>query len=184
MARTLFYDSSALFIIFLVATVLIPFLKPASHAVKPSAILIGTGNDVKQYPGRNSSLPRRSRSTTLPPCLKLEVGMQLTNTLLCASCIVLLAGDVAANPGPAKDPCAVCSKGCRANQRAVQCDECDSWFQGKCIGMTNVEYERLCDPSTNWSCLKCLFPGADSPAKDTGIMVYRLSSGYTHYQTI
>ena len=40
--------------------------------------------------------------------------------------------------------------------------------------MTNVEYERLCDPSTNWSCLKCLFPGVDSPAKDTGI---RLPTG-------
>ena len=26
---------------------------------------------------------------------------------------------------PFKDPCRICTKGCRSNQRAIQCDSCD-----------------------------------------------------------
>ena len=60
-----------------------------------------------------------------------------------ASYLVLLAGDVSLNPGPIIDQCAVCKKGCRRNQRAVQCDECDLWYHAKCSGITNEDYKVL-----------------------------------------
>ena len=72
---------------------------------------------------------------------------------------MVLAGDVSLNPGPKTDPCALCAKGCRKNQRAVECDECDRWFHAKCISMNQREYLDASDLATNWSCMDCLFPG-------------------------
>lgn len=65
--------------------------------------------------------------------------------------MVLLSGDVSSNPGPVKDPCAVCSKGCRSNQKAVQCDECNKWYHAKCMNMGFDEYHSLViNESSNW----------------------------------
>ena len=69
---------------------------------------------------------------------------------------MVLAGDVSLNPGPETDPCALCTKGCRKNQRAVQCDR---WFHAKCINMNHREYLDISDLSAYWSCMDCLFPG-------------------------
>lgn len=38
--------------------------------------------------------------------------------------LLILSGDIALNPGPAKFPCKVCSKAVAKTHRAVQCDEC------------------------------------------------------------
>ena len=51
-----------------------------------------------------------------------------------------------------------CKKGCRSNQRAIQCDECDSWYHAKCIDMTKREYKNLTDPSSSWICMTCICP--------------------------
>ena len=79
------------------------------------------------FPGRNSGLPRRSTRIASSPSWKLQASIYLANVSLSASYLLLLAGDVSSNPGPVKDPCAICSKGCRSNQRAIQCDGCDKW---------------------------------------------------------
>ena len=80
--------------------------------------------------------------------------MKLVNITLVAS-LLLLAGDVSSNPGAITDPC---SKGCRKNQRAVQCDDCHTWYHAKCIHMGMDEYINLCQLSAAWSFSKCLFP--------------------------
>ena len=79
--------------------------------------------------------------------------------------MVLLAGDIQENPGPVTDACAVCTKGCRKNQMAIQCDSCDKWFHAKCISMKRTEYDKLCEPSLAWECITCLSPGFDTPVR-------------------
>ena len=63
---------------------------------------------------------------------------------------MVLAGDVSLNSGPETDPCALCTKGCRKNQRAMQCDH---WFHAKCINMNHREYLDISDLVTYWSCM-------------------------------
>ena len=117
--------------------------------------------DKRNYLGRNSSgCSRHSRGSRHPPYCKLKAGIYLINAALTASYFILPVGDVSENPGPAKDLCGLCSKICRRNQKAIQCDECDAWCHAKCMGMSNTEYANLCNPSTTWSCTNCLFPMA------------------------
>ena len=86
--------------------------------------------------GNSPGVSRCSRQgSILPPWLKGKVFCHLVNLTLTASCLILLSGDISENPSPVKDPCGVCSKGCRKNQKAIQCDDCDVWFHAKCIGV-------------------------------------------------
>ena len=96
------------------------------------------------------------------------IVIKLGNISLCAACLVLLSGNVMSNPGPVSDPCSVCYKGCRKNQKAIQCDSCDGWFHAKCIGVDSKEYIELSDNSKCWECIQCLFPVCDSPTKGSG----------------
>ena len=66
----------------------------------------------------------------------------------------MLSGDVNLNRGPVKYPCFLRNKGCRSNQNAIQCDDCDNWYHVKCIGMKNCEYSDLVsDPMI---CIMCI----------------------------
>ena len=115
------------------------------------------------FAGRNSGLPRRSNVAPASPSWKLQSCIYLANVSLSASLLVLLAGDVSCNPGPVKDPCAICFKGCRSNQKAVQCDECDNWHHAKCINMGFDEYHSLqINKTSTWVCFTCLFPSVNS----------------------
>ena len=71
--------------------------------------------------------------------------------------LLLLAGDVATNPGPVRYPCTVCAKPVRANQRGVICDTCDLWTHAKCCGISRSEYDvmSLQGDSCTWECPKC-----------------------------
>ena len=92
-------------------------------------------------------------------------ALKFANITVCATYMVLLAGDIQENPGPVTDACAVCTKGCRKNQMAIQCDSCDKWFHAKCISMKRTEYDKLCEPSLAWECITCLSPGFDTPVR-------------------
>ena len=114
------------------------------------------------FPGRNSGLPRRSTGVPSPPSCKLQGSIYLANISLSAAFLVLLAGDVSSNPGPVNYPCGICSKGCRSNQKAVQCDGCDKWHHTKCMNMGSDEYQSLAiNESSSWMCFSCLFPGTE-----------------------
>lgn len=70
-----------------------------------------------QYPSRNSTLRhQRHCGPTLPSPLKALAGLHMLNASLCAS-LILLSGDVNRNPGSVKEPCFLCNKGCRNNQK-------------------------------------------------------------------
>lgn len=128
------------------------------------SIFVTSGLDVKDYPTRTSGLPRKFvRDVRVSPSLKCLVGLKPANVSICATFMVLLAGDIQQNPRPVKDPCLVFSSGCRKAQKAIQCDICHQWFHAKCIGIKAPEYNQLCDLTKAWQCLKCLFPGFATP---------------------
>jgi len=114
----------------------------------------------------SQGLPRKFvRDARVSSSLKCLVGFTLANVSICAIYMVLLAGDIQQNPGPVKDPCLVCSRGCRKALKAIRCDICDQWFHAKRIGMKASEYNQLCDLTKAWQCLKCLFPGFERPVR-------------------
>ena len=150
---------------FILVLILILILEPSKPTNKTSnarsSLVVALKVDKRNYPGRNlSGCSRHSRGSRHPPSSKVKAGIYLINATLTASYFILLAGDVSENPGPAEDLCGLCSKICRRNQKAIQCDECDAWYHAKCMGMSNTEYANLCSPSTTWSCTNCLFPMA------------------------
>ena len=40
-----------------------------------------------------------------------------------------------------KYPCSVCSKSVNKNQKAIECDQCNSWSHASCNGISKSEYE-------------------------------------------
>lgn len=136
MAGATFFRRSASLVLFLTFIRLLDSPKPnCGLANDRASITIALKADQREYPSRNLTLPRRSKDNGLPPSLKVKAGVNLLNITLAASYVLLLAGDVSSNPGPVKDPCGSCAKGCRSNQRAVQCDDCNVWHHANCIGM-------------------------------------------------
>ena len=88
------FCSSALCLIFLCTTVLISALKPGGEVLKASSLLVGSGFNTRVYPSRNSGWPRHLRVPSLPPTLKLQLGLQITHVVLDAFFLILLSGDV------------------------------------------------------------------------------------------
>ena len=75
--------------------------------------------------------------------------------------LLLVAGDVEANPGPTrrpnwKFPCGVCDKPVKSNQRGIQCEVCYSWLHVKCINMSSDDYSQLQVSDEPWCCNTCL----------------------------
>ena len=106
--------------------VLILLLTPLLHLSYEPQKLLSDGNmfvalklNATLFPGRKSGLPRHSTGLASSPSWKLQASFYMANISLSASYLVLLAGDVSSNPGPVKDPCVICCKGCRSNQKAL-----------------------------------------------------------------
>ncbi|CAB4033973.1 Hypothetical predicted protein, partial [Paramuricea clavata] len=59
------------------------------------------GADIASYPNRNCGCPRKSNPPNISPSFKVRAGIKLLNAGLCAYSLVLIAGDVSRNPGPA-----------------------------------------------------------------------------------
>ena len=71
--------------------------------------------------------------------------------------LLVLSGDVEANPGPIRHPCTICSKCVRNNQRAILCSKCGMWTHAKCCGVSIPEYQKLSDrEDDSWLCPGCL----------------------------
>ena len=69
--------------------------------------------------------------------------------------LLLLAGDIEQNPGPAvKYPCGHCMKPARTD--CVACDTCDTWYHRKCVGMRSEIFCKL--GNAPWHCLTCALP--------------------------
>ena len=60
----------------------------------------------------------------------------------------MIAGDCnIMNPGPIKFPCGICSCPVQCNQRAIECEQCQSWFHLNCIAMSVQSYSDYNDDS-------------------------------------
>ncbi|KAM7299100.1 hypothetical protein ISCGN_019667 [Ixodes scapularis] len=71
---------------------------------------------------------------------------------------ILLAGDVASNPGPRHSVCPCCTKRVRDNQAALCCHSCTGWFHRGCIHLSLAHYRQLGSLSDPWFCLVCSLP--------------------------
>ena len=71
------------------------------------------------------------------------------------SCLLLLSGDVEANPGP-HYPCGHCAKSVRSNHPGIFCEVHYSWCHAKCIQMPTEEYTRLSTSYKGWCCQSAL----------------------------
>ena len=105
-------------------------------------------------------------------CTKLRVGSELFHTssrtrtldailnsnskLILIFDLLLLCGDISANPGPQwKFPCSVCTKPVKSNQQGICCDQCDQWLHTRCCGMNKSTYDNLANSSCVWICPAC-----------------------------
>ena len=85
--------------------------------------------------------------------------------------LILLAGDVEANPGPVKFPCTVCQKPVKTNQRGVCCDVCDLWTHVNCARLKDEEYRRLSfERHLEWMCPLCVLGSLPFPDLDNGVL--------------
>ena len=104
-------------------------LPPACYqpALEPYAAFIGRSLGLLDISRCESWY--RTRSTLMANKLKVSRKSVLSLVTTC----LLLSGDVELNPGPKyKFPCSSCEKSVRANQKGLQCDECDKWFHSVC----------------------------------------------------
>ena len=80
------------------------------------------------------------------------------NTPRASACLLLLlvAGDIAKNPGPATGamfPCGVCQLQVSWTQKAVACDNCDVWHHKTCASMNSTQFDGI--ENTQWQCHCC-----------------------------
>ena len=169
MAGRVVFRCSWIFLSWLLLTLVLNSLKySGSLDKKIKSLFVAKGLHVKHYPTRNVGSSRRFRhETTTPSSLECMAGLKIANITLCATYLVLLARDIQQNPGPVKEPCAVCKKGCRRHEKAIQCDLCDKWHHSKCIDMKKTGYDELRNPSKAWQCMECLFPGFDTHVRNS-----------------
>jgi hypothetical protein len=81
------------------------------------------------------------------------------STSLYRIALLIIAG-IETNPGPRppKYPCSTCSKACKGVEKALACDECDTWYHASCTGINTQEYSRLANSSVSWYCMICDAP--------------------------
>ena len=73
--------------------------------------------------------------------------------------LLLVAGDVEANPGPTSQrcPCTRCGKTVKNFDRGIQCDRCENWTHSECCYVSREEYELLAaiGDARQWFCPSC-----------------------------
>ena len=70
--------------------------------------------------------------------------------------LLMLAGDVAPNPGPPRYPCGLCYKPVASTHRGIYCEGCYSWWHAiKCAKLTPAEYSSLGASEDPWICKHC-----------------------------
>jgi hypothetical protein len=49
-------------------------------------------------------------------------------------------------------------KACKWGEKALSCDECDTWYHASCTGINTQEYSRFANSSVSWYCMICDAP--------------------------
>ena len=113
------------------------------HAV--ATVMLMDGRPSLLYPSL-FQLPRGKLMLAIP-----------SRSLWIMDCLLLLAGDVALNPGPSCYPCTVCACSVGSNQRALCCDMCQRWTHATCGGVSAEQYSELAyQGEFPWCCPSCL----------------------------
>jgi hypothetical protein len=81
------------------------------------------------------------------------VGLDRKNVTICTVnrtrlnvfMLLLLGGDIAPNPGPAKDLCTQCAKNIRHNSKAIECDICLEWTHIACQSEITIKQYKQSD---------------------------------------
>jgi hypothetical protein len=70
--------------------------------------------------------------------------------------VLLLAGDIASNPGPIRSPCQICGNSVRRSEKGLNCILCRDWIHVQCTALSEDDFNKLtnCD-LLEWSCDKC-----------------------------
>lgn len=79
--------------------------------------------------------------------------------------ILLLAGDIHSNPGPATGSasfCGFCDLEVTWDCKGICCDSCDSWFHHTCVDVGSAEYDAISRPNVAWICPRCDSTNCDS----------------------
>ena len=86
------------------------------------------------------------------------------NSTLNILMMIIIANDCSTlNPGPTKNPCGVCTKRVRSNLRAIECEECYSWYHKQCLGINNAVFKALENHTSYvWTCCNCGLPSFSS----------------------
>ena len=94
-----------------------------------------------------------------------KLGYSAKQSLLIRLVMLIMAGDIEANPGPVRSdwpaksewgslyPCGCCELRVDWSDLAVQCDACNVWHHKSCIEMPTCEYNDI--ENNSWSCYKC-----------------------------
>ena len=75
--------------------------------------------------------------------------------LLIYLALLLVCGDIEANPGPTIYPCGFCELAVDWSDVAVACDECSIWYHKSCLEMCTSKFENLNCTNVSWICMKC-----------------------------
>lgn len=59
------------------------------------------------------------------------------------------------NPGPLKNPCALCERAIARTHKSVCCEECRLKFHIKCTGITVKKYSFMVSGDNSWTCQLC-----------------------------
>ena len=103
-----------------------------------------------------------SQPMIFPPRAVRKLGIQTSlkpgqHAVMVMLVLLVLSGDVEANPGPIRHPCTICSKCVRNNQWATLCSKCGMWTHAKYCGVSISEYQNLSDCEDDlWLCPGCL----------------------------
>ena len=150
-------------------------LTAAKTTIYPKAYYVKTV-DVDSLVIFDSLYALTNITTSIPSiCLsrvsfKARKPTQAKSHLLYLSQLLLLrASDTELNPGPrsVKFPCGVCEQGCYWRQRAICCEDCETWYHAKCIGMPEAIYLPLTKSDESFTCFNCGVPNLSSRLFDT-----------------
>ena len=70
--------------------------------------------------------------------------------------LLLRAGDVEENPGPAAYPCGKCGR--NVGSSSVLCQLCKKWHHSRCAGLRPADLRRMVRGGTTWTCPRCGSP--------------------------
>ena len=109
------------------------------------------------YQGPKITAPESAIYTLTNLAFEFFVLARITHWSLC--------GDIAMNPGPVKNPCAVCAKPIARTHRFVVCQNCAQQTHIKCANISATTYSQHYHLSDrNWFCSEsCSFYSEPSP---------------------